>query len=252
MGTGRTDARLNTNQIALVTANFGGIDRLVALPPHEGVDAFYYTDEETLRAADPAARESWTRVIVPNYPRYDFGPRLRSRYFKQQIHRLDEVRGHRWLVWADSAFRLQETGFLLEHAKQLASLEPHQRHLVVPHPQRATVREEYEFLQQKIAEGFEYVVERWANEKMTEQMEHFHRRGWDTGARLWCGGFWMLENSELFHRCLDDWWDQNIRFGTMDQLSGPIVFANRGCEPQFLDVGIWDNRYFKHLGHVGR
>jgi len=62
-------------QIALVTANFGGIDDLKPLPPHPGIDAYYYTDEATRAAASAEAAATWTRVIVPDYPRHDFGPR---------------------------------------------------------------------------------------------------------------------------------------------------------------------------------
>ena len=72
-------------KIAFVSATFGGIDSIKPLPAHSGIDAFCYVDEQ---AYEPASRETlatWTRVIIPNYPRYDFGPRLRSHYFKQQI-----------------------------------------------------------------------------------------------------------------------------------------------------------------------
>jgi hypothetical protein len=84
---------------------------------------------------------------------------------------------------------------------------------------------------------------------MDEQMAYFERRGWDTEARLWCGGFWIVENSELFNRCWDDWWDQNLRFGLMDQLSLQVVLDEHGCEPQALEVSIWQNAHFTHVPH---
>jgi hypothetical protein len=78
------------SEIALVTANFGGIDDIKTLPQHDGIDAFYYTDAATRSQADQTAIASWTRVLVPNYPRHDFGSRLRAKYFKLQVHRLDD------------------------------------------------------------------------------------------------------------------------------------------------------------------
>ena len=72
--------------VALVTANFGGIDTILPFPPQRGIDAYYYTEARVLSEADAVAAASWTRVILPDYPRYDFGPRLRARYFKHQIH----------------------------------------------------------------------------------------------------------------------------------------------------------------------
>lgn len=106
--------RKDENEIALVTANFGGIDAVKPLPAHEGIDAFYYIDQPNADSASAEATKTWTRVIVPNYPRHDFNPRLRARYFKHQIHRLDEVREHRWLVWADGSLQFKDLRFLSE------------------------------------------------------------------------------------------------------------------------------------------
>lgn len=238
------------NEVALVTANFGGIDELKALPDHDGVDAFYYTDEEARRRADSQALASWTRVIVPDYPRHDFVPRLRARYFKHQIHRLDEVQDHRWLVWADSSLQFSETQFILEQVDRLASLSPRQRIMVVPHPDRGTVREEYQFIKDAMANGNEYLRKRYEREKMTEQISHFQRRGWNIDASLWCGTFWIVENSDVFKRLWNDWWDQNLRFGLMDQLSLPVILEQYHCVPQRLDIHLYRNEYFVKIQHT--
>jgi hypothetical protein len=142
--------RTGGEDIALVTANFGGIDDLKPLPPHQGIVAYYYTDAASLSAAPPDAVKTWTRVIVPNYPRHDFNPRLRGRYFKHQIHRLDEVRNHRWLVWADSSLQFNDLGFLADRAAQLARLAVRRRVLLVPHPDRQTISQELHFIQDEI------------------------------------------------------------------------------------------------------
>ena len=188
-------------------------------------------------------------MLVPNYPRHDFGARLRSRYFKHQIHRLDEVRSHRWLVWADSRLHFHETGFILEQVEKLRRLPSSNRILLIPHPDRRTIREEYEFIRDAIDQGSEYLRVRYQQEKMKEQMEHFRRQGWDVEAKLWCGGFWMVENSARLNRLWDDWWDQNIRFGMMDQLSLPVLLNEYGCDPQPLDVVLWRNAHFTFVSH---
>lgn len=232
--------------IALVSASFGGIDELKPLPPHPGVDAFFYTDD----AQGPAeTAATWTRVVVPDYPRHDFNPRLRAKYFKLQIHRLDEVAGHRWLAWADGAFLFRELAFLAERAAALAELPPHRRALLIPHQERATVAEEFEFVQREMAAGNDYLVQRYAQERMSEQMADFRRRGWNTGARLWCGGFWLMENSDRMRRALDGWWDQNLRYGIMDQLSLPVVLDAHGIEPQAWPVAILHNPHFSYVPH---
>lgn len=239
-----------SNQIALVTANFGSFDSVKPLPVNEEIESFYYCDEKTHAASSPEAVASWTRVIVPNYPRHDFAPRLRSRYFKHQIHRLDQVRDHRWLVWSDSSIRFKETRFLVEACRELEGLPPSQRALMLPHPQRKTVREEYEYIAAKIRAGSSYHAQRYASEKMPEQMAHFRERGWSVEAPLFCGTIWIIENAEPFRRCWDDWWDQNIRFGLMDQLSLGIVLAARNLEPRLAAFSLIDNPHFEVESHT--
>jgi hypothetical protein len=237
------------NDIALVTANFGGIDDLKPLPPHSGMDTFYYTDDASRSAASPQAAQTWTRVIVPDYPRHDFNPRLRGRYFKHQIHRLEEVREHRWLVWADSSLRFDDLGFVSERASALSRLPVHKRVLLVPHPDSSTISEEFQFIQREMDAGNPYLVQRYSSEKMPEQMDYFRSRGWNLDAPLWCGTFWMIENSETLRRTWDYWWDQNLRFGMMDQLSLPVILDARGIEPQALPVKLWKNPYFSWIAH---
>jgi hypothetical protein len=237
------------NEIVLVTANFSGIDTVKPLPPHESIDAFCYTDEETRAKTPQHIVESWSRVLVPNYPRHDFGPRLRSRYFKHQIHRLDEVRNHRWLAWADASIQLHETKFILEQVEALGRLPAQKRILVVPHPARRTVGEEYEYIKGQIENGSEYLRVRYQAEKMTEQIAFFRQQGWSLDARLWCGGFWIVENSDPLRRCWDDWWNQIIRFGMMDQLSLPVLLDHHQFDPQTLAVNVYDNAHFMNMAH---
>lgn len=237
------------NEIALITANFGGIDAVKPLPPHDGIDAFYYTDEQTCCDAPETVAATWTRILIPNYPRHDFGPRLRSRYFKHQIHRLTEGSRHRWLVWSDSSLQFHDLSFLRPWAKRLADLPPTHRLMLVPHPGRNTVGEEYSFIQSQIQANDEYHRIRYAQEKMTEQIEYFESRGWNLGARLWCGTFWMIERNDLLCRCWDDWWDQNLRYGMMDQLSLPVLLEHHGCVPQALEARFWTSNCFSYVQH---
>ncbi len=136
-----------------------------------------------------------------------------------------------------------------ERALALSRLPENKRILLVPHPDRSTISEEYRFIQREIEAGNAYLTERYAGEKMTEQMEDFRARGWNLDAALWCGTLWMIENSELLRRAWDDWWDQNLKFGMMDQLSLPVILEAHGIEPQSMPVNLWRNQYFSWIKH---
>jgi hypothetical protein len=233
--------------IALVIANFGSADDvrpLLELDP--AIDAFYYTDRSP---TDRRIIESYTQIIKPNYPRHDFDSRLRSRYFKHQIHRLDEVQGYNWLAWADSSLFFYETEFIADWVQELEKKPKRDRILLIPHPQRQTVAQEFEFITEQIASGNEYLRKRYANEKMAEQMAWFESRRLATDAPLYCGGFWIVENNGFFHRILDDWWNQNLRFGLMDQLSLGVLLAFYDVSPSKLEVEIFNNRHFCFIAH---
>jgi len=235
--------------LALVTANFGGIDSLKPFPAYPDIDTYYYTGAETLVGSDAAAVSSWGRIIVPDYPRHDFSPRLRGRYFKHQIHRLPETERYRWLAWADSSLQFRDPSFLLRTAERLRDLAPHQRLALVPHPDRRTVLEEYEYIKGEIDKGNEYLCLRYAEERMTEQINFFVGRGWDLRAPLWCGTVWLIENSELITGCWDSWWDQNLRYGLMDQLSLPVLLQHFRLQPQSLEFNLWRNDFFDWVSH---
>lgn len=246
-GAGRAPSR--ASGLALITANFGGIDDIKPFPKLGGVDAYYYTQAETLAAADAETAATWTRIVLPDYPRHDFGPRLRARYFKHQIHRLPEAEKYRRLVWADANVRFKDPSFLLRAAAKLAACKPHKRVAVIPHPHRATVRQEYEFIRDRIAGGDEYLALRYGQEKMDEQMRFFVSRGWNLDAPLLCGTVWMMENNETIRRCWDAWWDQNLRYGMMDQLSLPVLLDVFGLKAHALDFDLAANPFFDWCGH---
>lgn len=219
--------------IALVAANFGAIDPIHPLPDHSGIDAFYYTDS-------PIDGGNW-KTIRPNYPRYDFDNRLRAKYFKLQIHRLSEVKNHRWLVWNDSSLRYHsDISFINAWTKRLEALPKHQHALFIPHPDRTTISEEFLFIMERMRLGDQYLISRYAKEHMMEQIADIGEDG-----KLWCGGFWIVENTPLYHNFLNDWWDHSLKFGIMDQLPIPSLFKKHGIDPQVFPVNTYLNQYWR-------
>ena len=237
------------SDVALVTANLGGIDDLHPLPDGVGFDAFYYTDVATLARARPESVATWTRVVVPEYPRTDFGPRLRSRYFKCQIHRLAEVQPYRWLAWADSKFLFRDMSFVHESVQRLRALPSHSRAMLVPHWKRKTVRQEHDYIIEQIENGSEYLRVEYLNERLKSQVEYYELRGWNVGAKLWDAGLWLIENNSEIATCWNSWWDQNVCFGVMDQLSLPVVLENHGVHPQEFPFNPAVNRYLERISH---
>ena len=237
------------SDIGLITANFGGIDTIKPLPSRSGTDAFYYTDVETATVTNRASINTWNAVIVSDRET-QLNARLRSRYFKHQIHHLPEAKPFRWLVWADSSFLFKELDFIKDIVEKLGHLPPNNRLLLVPHPERQTVRQEIDFIVSQIEQGNEYLRVRYGQDKTTEAIEHLESRGFNLQDRLWCGGFWIIENNSIINQAWDAWWAYTCRYGTQDQYFLPAAMAEFGLRPQALNVNIFANQYFDSVQHL--
>lgn len=246
-----TRARVR-NEIALISASFGMVDEIKPLPALNGLDAYLFTDKEGHERIPKDVRDTWTKIIVPDFPRRDFSPRLRARYFKHQIQRLEISDKYNYLIWADCSLKFLDLEFIKYEVRKLKQRKARDRVMMVPHPDRKTVYEEYEYIIKEIKSKNEYLKVRYENEKMEEQIEFFQRQKMNYNSSLFCGGIWMIENhNTLLNDCWNDWWDQNLRFGMMDQLSLPPLFHKYGITPHLLDVNVWKNQYFEYTGHTG-
>jgi len=227
--------------IALVTANFGNHASLKALPPTPGIDGFYYTDK-----AIPTTI-GW-KVIQPDYPWTSFHPRLRAKYFKAQIHRLAEVQGYDWLVWADSSITFKSTQFIADACRRLEQeMDPNRWAGFYPHPERNTPSQEYAFVKSQIEHGNIWLTARYADDNMKGQMEFLSKAGANDD-KLWCGGLWIVANIPQYHDFLNDWWDQIVRYSIMDQLSLPYCLDRHRIRPDSLGPNIYASPDFT-IGH---
>lgn len=240
------------NEIALISASFGMVDEIKPLPVQSGLDTYLFTDKEGLERIPENVRNTWTQIIVPDFPRRDFSPRLRARYFKHQIQRLEISDKYNYLIWADCSLKFLNLEFITYEVRKLKQRKPRDRVMMVPHPERKTVYEEYKYITEEIKSGNDYLKIRYENENMEGQIKFFKRQKWNYNSSLFCGTIWMIENhNTLLNACWNDWWDQNLRFGMMDQLSLPPLFHKYGITPNLLDVNLWKQQYFEYTGHTG-
>jgi len=100
------------NEMALISASFGMVDEIKPLPALNELDAYLFTDKEGYDRIPENVRNTWTRIIVPDFPRQDFSPRLRARYFKHQIQRLEISDKYKYLIWADCSLKFLNLEFI--------------------------------------------------------------------------------------------------------------------------------------------
>jgi hypothetical protein len=63
-------------------------------------------------------------------------------------------------------------------------------------------------------------------------------------------GFLIVENSERFAECWDEWWSHILQFGLMDQITITPLLEQFGLHPQALNVNIFKNEHFEFVVHA--
>ena len=222
----------------LVCANLGGIDPIWPLPSHQvDLQSVYYTDKGL--DEDMPSALTWDRFLsLPEHP----NPRLAAKFYKCQIHRLDSTADAERLVWCDSAFRFSSLEFLERDYGKCA--------MFVPHPDRMSVAEEYEYVLRQVEQGNPYLSARYDPGPLEAERDYFSRRHKLASLPLWCGGLWSVPRTEAAYRFLDSWWDIVQRFSILDQTSLTPLLVEAGLEVEPLDVSIYRSPWFERVHHA--
>jgi hypothetical protein len=232
--------RARRPDIVLVSANIGGIDPVFPLPPHPGIHAVYFTD-----AAPCEAEATWDRVV--RVPHSD-NPRMAAKFYKCQIHRLPETRGFPWLMWSDTSARFKDLSFVPGLVQRLGRYGT--RAALVPHPNRRSPAEEYQYVIDRITEGNVYLASRYTAEEMRAERDHFAKRHDLRALPLWCGGLWVFANAPRSHAFFNAWWRCVNTWAIIDQPAISPLLVEHGIRPVPIKLPLMDNRYWTRVEHA--
>ncbi len=224
---------------ALASANLGGIDPPFDLPPSPDLTSIYYTD-----GPSPAG---WSRVVRARVPAHG-SARLAAKVYKCQLHRQPEVAGADLLVWADASVRVADPSFVSEFRRLVGGRDD--RVAVVPHPDRRSPAEEYEYILRQLEAGNPYLRARYDERAIRRERDHFARRHDLAALGLYAGGVWGIANTPRAAGFLDAWWSTVLRFSILDQAAVPSLLEEHGIEPAPLDVPLYQNRYWTRVHHA--
>lgn len=229
--------------IALVSANFGGIDPVFALPERPAaVSAFYFTDG--LAQNHTFADRTWTRTVIEPP---SGNPRLRAKWFKCQIPRLGQTYTYAHMAWSDSCFRFASLDFLLDWAERVGL--DGSRAVLVPHPDRKTVAEEYSYVLDEIARGNPYLASRYPARDLEREREHFGRRHDLDALPLYSGGIWLFANAPQTYEFFDAWWNTVRRFSIFDQAAITPLLVESGIEVVAAPLYLYRNPVWERVVH---
>lgn len=214
--------------IALITANFGGIDNKHDEIRQEGIGykRFYFNELNT-------------PFPMPNLP-----PRLKARYFKTQSHKIPALKDYYIHCWIDAGYKITSPDFLLHAAHQLDSFYDM---AVESHPLRYCVYDEINYIKDNIEN--KYFNDRFSNQPLKEELEYYWSYGLPKNCGLHATGV-FIRNTTTTNIFFDEWWDLCLRWSWFDQTAFSfLTWKNKPAVNKLRLGNYFDNPYIKHMGH---
>ncbi|NBU48478.1 MAG: DUF616 domain-containing protein [Flavobacteriales bacterium] len=182
-------------KIAVITANFGGIDSPKELPPQTvEFDRFYFNENNS------------------HFPMAGLDARMKAKFYKMLPHL---VLPHDVFVWVDGNVGSYSQYFI---QTILEALEGHDI-AIHKHPDRETVFEESSHMIREIQNGNQYLTSRYKAKHLQQEMERYgdvFAKG--DSSLYWCGLFARF-NSPKINKCFEKWHFENILMSNFDQIN---------------------------------
>lgn len=219
--------KLNPSNVAIVTAVTGSIDNI---PGTDLANRIIYDETH--------------RPLL--YPRRDLNQRLRSKYFKMCTHWLHPKFSS--YIWADGTFTIK-AGIVEWLIAKLGDADC----AFFKHPHRSTIKQESDFVLDKIKHGDAYLKIRYGNESMAEQVDAYVADGFPLNlTALLAGGLFIRRNSEKVNAAFDHWFVENVKWTIQDQLSLPYILWKHNLTVVRMDGSLlFAGPYHKHGPHAG-
>lgn len=212
-------------RVCVLSANLGGYDPPVpwadqVVPDGVTVEVVRLTDESF--PPRPLAMTSRLQCGIPKM----FGWQLRP--------------GFDVYIWIDASrglLRPDSVAWFLERAGDFPLM-------LFKHPKRDTIRQEYEFVRDKLAAGNRYLSSRYAGEWLTEQYAAVTRDPSFVDDRLYASTAFLYRPIPAVRAMLTAWWGHKSRYLLHDQLALPFVVWQSGVIPRVLTESVYDCPYF--------
>jgi len=219
---------ITSAKIAVITASLGGFDKVEAhIPQSIPYDYFLYTDK--------------------NLPKFKtMAPRLQAKIPKCFAWQMTP--GYDYYFWIDGSLVLTNPDSLKYFYDNCQGYDI----VTLRHPRRSTVKQEARYLERGLEQESRYLVGRYLNEQMNEQMAEIKTDPNFGDDLLVIGGVFMYKNTPKVQEMLKEWWYHSSRYTVMDQLSFPYLLKKFGLKVNVRPDIYNDCPYLRQKGHIKR
>jgi len=145
-----------------------------------------------------------------------------------------------WYVWIDDSFTVI-TDTLAEDILKVAGKN---KLCLFRHPDRNTIKEEFEFMQKKLSNKNLYLHSRYDGEPIKEQVLHYLGNRSFKDKNLFSMGFFAYHKS--LKPLMLDWFLENITWSIQDQISFPYVLQKYKVKYSLFEGTFLGNPYIQH------
>lgn len=190
-------------KIAIITANVGGIDKVIEpMDQTMQFDYFCYNEDN-----------------LPK-PLSSFDDRMKAKYIKLQTHRF--LPGYNAYIWLDGRAEVISKEMVHDMIYGIAEADI----MCLEHPQRKNIYDELMFIIEKMDEGNEYLLARYDREAILQEYAEYALNDEIFSIPLYACGVFARWNNQKLNDFFDRWWLSVIEFCAFDQTRFSVCAQN--------------------------
>lgn len=207
-------------RIAILTANLNSFDKNIDPAEQEGVEAVFHR---------------WTDDNFP--PITGLTPRFQYRIPKlfgwQMLPEFDIY------LWLDGSMSLQRPDCVQWFLEQLGDNDM----AFLKHPERTTIKQEVDFIEEKMQNGNKYLLSRYENGLHEECYTEIVKDKEFIDDRLFASTAFVYRNTEKVQEVMKEWWFWQSRFYSCDQIPLPYVLWKSGIRVKTINENLFKSEY---------
>ena len=221
-------------KIALISANLGKID----------------SNDVIKHAPQVLNKDYQLEFISLNdrnfYPRINsLHPRLQAKIPKMLVWEV--APDYDIYIWMDSSIKLIKHDSINWLIEQLNG----NYITLFKHNFRSSIRDELEYIKEHYEKHSRYLINRYKNEPLQEQVDLYLSDSSFNDVNLYQGGIFIydIKNKPELKLFFKDWFYHCARYSIQDQLSLPYLLHKHHINPKIINENIYKSEYIKYFGH---
>jgi len=201
-------------KICILSANLGSFDKVV----------------------DPVAQETEHEVVFHRFTDDNFPPITgltpRFQYRLPKLFGWEMMAGFDLYIWLDGSMSFTRPDCVEWFVAQLGSADA----AFFKHPQRQTMREEVEHLEEHLKKGKPYITARYKNGLHKEMLNQAIADKGFADIELYTSTAFIYRGNDRARKMMLDWWHWQSRYYTCDQVALPYAIYQSGAIVRKINV----------------